>query len=327
MGKLNNSNMKWIWLSVLILCISVASTTVAYMGRMDRYLLDDSGAISLMGVKTAANVAQEGKIENSSVEAEKPDSETLKEDGKSEDSQADSSATEQTQVSDNDSQGEVSGEKNPYFVTEDDQQVWTTETEVEIFKVSYENDEQVITVQTDDGDKLIAPGTSHTYTFKLKNTGKEALDYRVEVDAYFTPEDVILPVSSRMNRYDETWFVGNADEFASIDVLNAMEDEETLGGGKYTYYTLEWQWPYEWGNDEYDTMLGNMAVEQDLTFTVKIRTMATMSDNIYIDNGITLPQTGDSMNLMLMVVVAAGSFVLLLILLLLQYKNRKSAEV
>ena len=48
MAKPNNSKTKWIWLSVLILFVCVAATTIAFMSRLDSFLLDDEGAISLI---------------------------------------------------------------------------------------------------------------------------------------------------------------------------------------------------------------------------------------------------------------------------------------
>ena len=135
------------------------------------------------------------------------------------------------------------------------------------------NGEKVITVNSGNGDKVIAPGTENSYTFKLKNTGNVALDYTVEVDAYFTPADIEIPITGRLNRYDGTWVIGGKDEYAKVPVLDTAEDNATLGAGKYTYYTLDWLWPFESGNDELDTMLGNLAVDQELTFTIVIKTM------------------------------------------------------
>ena len=205
--------------------------------------------------------------------------------------------------------------KNPGFEAGDDTAVWTTDTQVEIFRVSYVNGEQVITVNNDSGDKLIAPGTENSYTFKLKNTGNVALDYTVELEAYFTPADISIPITGRLNRYDGTWIVGGKDEYERVSVLDAAEDKATLGAGKYTYYTLDWLWPFESGNDEWDTILGNLAVDQDLLFTVVIKTTATESSNPNGGGGITPPQTGDNTNLTLWIVLAVISFVIMMLLL------------
>ena len=51
--------------------------------------------------------------------------------------------------------------------------------------------------------------------------------------------------------------------------------------------------------DALDTMLGDLAVDEELTFTIVIKTTATESSNPYDDSGITPPQTGDNSNLWL----------------------------
>ena len=175
---------------------------------------------------------------------------------------------------------------------------------------------------------MIAPGTENSYTFKLKNTGNVALDYTVEIDAYFTPADIEIPITGRLNRYDGTWVIGGKDEYAKVPVLDTAEDNATLGAGKYTYYTLDWLWPFESGNDELDTMLGNLAVDQELTFTIVIKTTATESSNPYDDSGITPPQTGDNTNLTLWIVLAVSSFAMMIFLLFYQNKEKRrdSAE-
>ena len=48
MTKTNNGKTKWIWLSVLILFVCVAATSIAFVSRLDSFLLDDEGAIPLV---------------------------------------------------------------------------------------------------------------------------------------------------------------------------------------------------------------------------------------------------------------------------------------
>ena len=51
----NHSNTKWIWMSALLLFVCVAATASVLFNQLDAYLLDDSGAISLLGAKVPAN--------------------------------------------------------------------------------------------------------------------------------------------------------------------------------------------------------------------------------------------------------------------------------
>ncbi|MBQ3099825.1 MAG: hypothetical protein IJC50_02430 [Clostridia bacterium] len=303
---------KWIWLSALILFISVAATTIVFTSRVYAFLLDDEGAIPLIADEPSVPLADSTQTDESAEPESSADTEIIPDAVDSETN----AATEQS----------YTGSVRPGFEASDDQTVWTTDTQVEIFRISYENGEKVVTVHSNDGDKLIAPGTENSYTFKLKNTGNVALDYTVEVDAYFTPADIEIPVVTRLNRYDGEWIVGAREEYADISALDKAEDKAILGAGKYTYYTLDWMWPFESGNDEYDTMLGNLAVDEDLTFTIVIKTTAEANVDPTRDDGITPPQTGDNTQLALWVVIAASSFIVFIILIVIQKKEKRRAK-
>lgn len=320
MAKPNNSKTKWIWLSVLILLVCVAATTIAFVSRLDSFLLDDEGAISLITEDTSGTDNSTDETEDTQgTDTAATQAPTTEQEPTS---NTDTSGTQETDPATTTPQV-TQPPRNPGFEASDDNTVWSTNTQVEIFRISYVNGEQVITVNSDNGEKIIAPGTENSYTFKLKNTGNVALDYTVEVDAYFTPADIEIPITGRLNRYDGKWVVGGKDEYANVPVLDAAEDNGTLGAGKYTYYTLDWMWPFESGNDELDTMLGNLATEQDLIFTIVIKTTATESDNPYDDSGITPPQTGDNTNLALWITLAVSSFAMMIFLLFFQNKERR----
>ena len=325
MAKPNNSKTKWIWLSVLILFVCVAATTIAFMSRLDSFLLDDEGAISLITEDTSeTDDSSDGTDATQSQDsAATQDSETEQDSTSS----TDTPGTDEPDPSTSTTPEVTQPSKNPGFEAGDDKTVWGTNTQVEIFSVSYVNGEQIITVKSDNGDKVIAPGTENSYTFKLKNTGNVALDYTVEIDAYFTPADITIPITGRLNRYDGKWVVGGKDEYANVPVLDTATDSATLGAGKYTYYTLDWLWPFESGDDELDTLLGNLATEQELTFTIVIKTTATESSNPYDDSGITPPQTGDNSNLTLWIVLAVSSFMMMLFLIFYQNKEKRRSCV
>ena len=313
MIKKNNMKFKWIWLCVILLFTSVAATAVVFFSRLDPFLLDDDGAISL--------ITDDNTDVNEDVDVDDTDVDT--------NNSTPGNSIENNKDSENNNQedNKVSTPTyKPGFEASDDKVVWKTNTQVEIFRVSYENGEQVVTVNSDNKDKVIAPGTENSYTFKLKNTGNVALDYTVEVDAYFTPADVVIPVTGRINRYDGKWLAGDNDNFAEVSVLNNAADNATLGAGNYTYYTLDWVWPFERGDDEYDTFLGNLATEQDLEFTIVIKTTATANVDADDDGGITPPTTGDIFNVSFWLFIAAASLILMIILFIIQRKNNNSND-
>ncbi len=302
MQKLGIGKYRRIWLSVLVLFVFVAVSIFILASRIGGFLLDDSNAIPLISENTSV-ISGEDSSDKENTQPSHTESKT-----------STPAATQQATQS----------PKKSDFVASDEQKVWSTDTKVEIFRVSYVNGEQVITVNSDNGDKLIAPGTENSYTFKLKNNGDAALDYIVKVDAYFTPGDIVIPITGRLNRYDGKWIAGNGENYVNVSALDAAEDKATLGAGKYTYYTLDWIWPFESGNDELDTKLGNLATEQDLVFTVVITTEAAESSDPDNNGGILLPHTGDDSSLILWVILAIVSFVLIFYPLI--GKRRSDAE-
>lgn len=211
---------------------------------------------------------------------------------------------------------------NPGFAVKDDVQTWSTNTQIDIFKVTYENGDGEITVRSDDGDKVFAPGTDNSYTFKLINTGDVTLEYGLEVRAYFTPDTIDLPIDARINRYDGKWLSPEEGAFVDVLLLDGITDTDLLGAGKYTYYTIDWRWLFESGHDDIDTMLGNMAVNEDLALTIEINTIAMATEEP--GGGITVPDTSDNTNTILWMCLGFGST--LLIVLLVYYKKSVKEE-
>lgn len=205
---------------------------------------------------------------------------------------------------------------NSSFIAYDDKTVWQSETNVEIFRLSYENGEGSIAVKSEDGaDKLIAPGTSNKYDFTLENNGDVPLDYSLSIEAWVEGTDRQLPVRARVWDYTNKYLLGSEDQKEDVLELNTVNEDSVLGSGRYASYTLEWEWPFEQGIDEYDTMLGDLAVDGDLTLNIRIKTTAMYDEDPNVtDSGIRVPQTGDDMPVVPLTaclaaaaVIAAGS--------------------
>ena len=234
-------------------------------------------------------------------------------------------------VPENPSQSEqitTENDYNPSFQIYDSQKVWGTNTAVEIFKVSYVNGEKEIKIKSDNDDNVIAPGSGSSYTFKLKNNDTAAVDYNLTFSAEFSNSDIQIPITAKISRYDGKWLIGNNEKYENVMLLNQTTDSATVGAGKYTYYTLEWEWPYENDNDYLDTMLGNMSLDQELTFVLKINTTATLSDNPNADGGIDSPQTSDNVELVIVFMIAFSIFALILFIIFFldNEKQRKKTE-
>ncbi len=211
------------------------------------------------------------------------------------------------------------------FSVYDKDVVWSTHTDVEIFKIAYDNNgDLVYTVNSfNNKDKLIAPGTENTYWFTLKNSGPVALDYTLYVDAYFKNTDYIIPVEAKMFDYTGKYLCGSADEWRPVLELDPIEESGVLGADKIADYTLQWQWPFERedengeidANDEFDTMLGNLAADgESLELHIIIRTMAEVDEVPDTTGGEEPPKTGEFGYIPVLAVVALLALVMIIVL-------------
>ena len=171
--------------------------------------------------------------------------------------------------------------EDPELDAYDDNVSWETSTDVDLFKTAYlDPSGKLITVESDDGTKVIAPGTSNDYHFSLKNTGNVSLDYTLDLEGIFELSDRKLPFEVRLKK-DNELVVGADDVWSSVYELNDTVEKGTLPVGKYVGYTLEWQWPYESGEDDVlflndinDTAIGDASAEMNVDFRLIINVAA-----------------------------------------------------
>ena len=168
-----------LWVTVLTLFVSVCCTTYVWADLIEGYSLDDSNAIALTPVNLNEEQVMNVEILPETVELSAEESSRR--------------AVARYQ--------KMNQERlvNFGFEASDENTVWSMNTQVDIFKVSYDETGEV-TVLGDGIDKLIAPGTENSYVFKLKNTGNTPLTYEVSVEAYFSPDGISIPVETRLNR-------------------------------------------------------------------------------------------------------------------------------
>lgn len=220
----------------------------------------------------------------------------------------------------------------------DNTQVWTTDTEIELFKVSYKNNKGQVTVKSANKDKVIAPGTDGSYTFDLQNTSKQPADYKIWVETKMTSNTKELPLQARMSG-ENGWLLGSKNTWEDSNKLNSISTTETLDGGKTAQYKIYWQWPFEQGKDEEDTNLGNLSVNQQLTYKVVIHTLTTATtDNKdhtpkadKINNKkpvsvIEIIKTGDTTQIIKWTIILGISAAIILILLLWKRKKQKEEQ-
>ncbi len=211
---------------------------------------------------------------------------------------------------------------------------WETETSVDLFKNTYTDADGKITVESVNGDKIIAPGTSNDYSFTIKNTGNISLDYTLKIEGSFKISDKQLPFYVRLRIGDE-WIVGGEEEWIHLDSLGDIATSRTLPRDKSDTYTFEWKWPYDADEesdkligefndallsaDANDTQLGDFALALDTDFSLNITTSAVVTPG-------TLPIFGDGTFVwteLVFVCVMAGLILACMIFLILFFLNRK----
>lgn len=192
---------------------------------------------------------------------------------------------------------------NPGLVVNDEKQAWGTEKCIDLFEEIYSGNGKDITVESSNGDKVIAPGTESEYTFNLKNTGNVAMDYSVTIDASleFDDQEFVLkqlPIGVRLRTYSGEYLLGDGKNWVSLAYLEDYSSSGTLSVNNYAWYTLEWKWLYEEYiidengelvgpvGDEWDTILGNVSADTPISLKVVISTIATPSNDYDAIGGI-----------------------------------------
>ncbi len=212
----------------------------------------------------------------------------------------------------------------PGFQVSDDKQVWTSETDIEIFRLEYDNNgDGKMTVVSGNGDKVIAPGTENDYTWTLANTGSEAMTYTMLVESWFEGGAEIIPVEVTLQG-PEGYMTGSATEWKPVLDLN-----QTKSGGlnpsQTEDYTLNWRWPFERtdgegldANDAFDTMLGNLSADgEPMSLHIRITIIAEQDEPI---------PTGEGNDVLIWSLVSGIALVLIVVFLFILAKKRREEE-
>lgn len=175
---------------------------------------------------------------------------------------------------------------------------WSANTPVDIFSASYVNDRGEVTIASADGSKVCAPGFNSSYSFTLHNKADGAVSYETNVSFLFTLGGIeddrfeTLPILVRLftsdNNGNVSYLVGDSETWKPLsDDLCGNYQLGVLGVESYQKFTLELWWPME-GNDDLDTLLGNLATESNgsAVVTMQISTYAERHSNSLAEGGI-----------------------------------------
>ena len=226
--------------------------------------------------------------------------------------------------------GSTTGNANAGFQVSDDQQIWSTDTSIDLFHIRYANGYGEISVQGENGDKIVAPGTDGQYTFSLKNTGSKEADYKVWIEASVSSGDMEFPVLTKMKN-SSGWLLGSDDTWEGAEDLNGVSTQGQMAAGKSDDYTIYWQWPFEQEEDERDTALGNLEDGQELTYTVTIHTQASMdTDSGAADRSqgtsTSAVKTGDTTPIIRWILILTAAAAVLGMVLYFIYRRKKEQD-
>lgn len=169
--------------------------------------------------------------------------------------------------------------KDPSVEGGDGEDIWESGKEVTIFKAYYVNGKGETTVVSQDGTKLIAPGTQSTYKFTMYNNGNMAVVYEIDLDFELKIGDKIqnefvFPLKARLSTENGYYLIGDETEWVNVADATLSKHVSVLGARSYETFVLELLWEFDGGNDALDTMYGDTSAEKGVTLTLGINTYA-----------------------------------------------------
>ncbi len=155
--------------------------------------------------------------------------------------------------------------------------------ETELFSLIYKNKAGDITVESSDGTRVVAPGTADDFTICLRNKEKFPLRYTLTIKAELIGQ-YELPMKFWLLGPDSENIVGTGkgSEWADRAELNGVSDSASIGVDESKDYKLHWNWPFETGDDEYDTFLGNIEGE-DVGIKISLHVIAETDPDASVD--------------------------------------------
>lgn len=197
---------------------------------------------------------------------------------------------------------------------------------LEVFSVEYKNASGEVTVSGLDGDKVIAPGTDVEYTLRIRNTDKVALDYSLVPALSYTSEHS-LPIVIRLLDDNDDYVIGSATEWVALDAVGEIECGGTLLKNETKEYVFQWKWPYESGDDAYDSFLGSLDGEENVGAEISFGLHATASLDVASNGGFFSSPQGRVIVLLIIAILLAVAIALLLIYIFTRRKPPAEAPV
>ncbi|MGN1319961.1 MAG: hypothetical protein ACI4U6_02465 [Acutalibacteraceae bacterium] len=197
--------------------------------------------------------------------------------------------------------------------------------EIQIFYAEYGNDGK-ISVKSEFGDKVVAPGTENQYDLYVRNVGEVPISYVLEAQSFLTVnidgKQIEIPIEASFSAPNNNYLLGGEDNLEHLAQLDGVNDSSGLSPKHQAKYTLHWNWPFE-GDDELDTLLGNLADEGE-ELKVKVAFNLTAVYDPDAEGG--SPITGDLITVRILVALFVITVLFGLILLLFWKKREQDEE-
>ncbi|MCM1284968.1 MAG: hypothetical protein NC213_03375 [Acetobacter sp.] len=131
-----------------------------------------------------------------------------------------------------------------------------------LFDTVYQN------ARSDDGSKIIAPGSSSNNIIRLKNSVGKPVHYTAVLYSIKSVEELPVKAYLKGENLADTQNYFLPDGVKSDDIIRAVSG--TVGGGMIQDFDIGWNWDYQNSDvqDTIDTYLGNQAVDENMDITI-----------------------------------------------------------
>ncbi|MBP5314009.1 MAG: hypothetical protein J6Y65_03700 [Eggerthellaceae bacterium] len=166
------------------------------------------------------------------------------------------------------------GPVNLDVVVGDEKGTWSKETSINLFNPAYySSSASEETAKSRDGRPIVAPGTEGVYSFNITNESNNIVDVIVDVliDVRYSGEDHAdtLPLLFKVFSSLSGYIVGGDLQWGTIADVHRLGHFQQLEVGQTGSYMIRWKWDFD-NDDEVDTMIGNMASQNDFSIAVSI---------------------------------------------------------
>lgn len=159
-----------------------------------------------------------------------------------------------------------------------------SENTVDLFAASYltestEDAADATDVLSSNGDKVVAPGTRGSYTFKLTGTPETNFTLAYDTTGSTIGDNLKNELLFWIDDEEEASaynFDTLLTHLAALSTGDVYKSGDLAATGTKQTHTINWKWVFSDGDDASDTTLGNAATPE--TVTLKVKVTATQSE-------------------------------------------------